>query len=101
MILYVVAVSLCINLAITLACELVTAIIWGLRSLHSLAAVTLVNISTNPPLSAIMVALWFSPLGHTSVWLLLIFEPIIVLLEGYIYSKALPDFQHRYFFRYC
>lgn len=94
----VLALSLVMNLLITWLFELAVALIWGLRTWRELAVVALVNAATNPPLSALMVVLTFSALGRSSLWLLLVFEPLIVLLEGWIYQRTLPQLACPYLF---
>lgn len=96
--LFVLALSLVMNLLITWFIELVVALIWGLRTWRTLMVVALVNAATNPPLSALMVFLTFSSLGRSSLWLLLIFEPLIVLMEGWIYQRTLPQLARPYLF---
>lgn len=96
--LFVLALSLVMNLLITWFIELVVALIWGLRTRRTLMVVALVNAATNPPLSALMVFLTFSSLGRSSLWLLLIFEPLIVLIEGWIYQRTLPQLARPYLF---
>ena len=94
----VLALSLVMNLLITWFFELVVALTWGLRTWRALFIVALVNAATNPPVSALMVFLSFTTLGRSSLWLLLILEPLIVLIEGWIYQRALPQLAHPYLF---
>lgn len=96
--LFVLALSLVMNLLITWFIELAVALIWGLRTWRTLMVVALVNAATNPPLSALMVFLTLSSLGRSSLWLLLIFEPLIVLIEGWIYQRTLPQLARPYLF---
>lgn len=98
--LYVLALSLVMNLLITWCFELVVALIWGLRTWRALFIVALVNAATNPPVSALMVFLSFTTLGRSSLWLLLIFEPLIVLIEGWIYQHTLPQLARPYLFSF-
>lgn len=94
----VLALSLVMNLLITWFFELVVALTWGLRSWRALFIVALVNAATNPPVSALMVLLSFTTLGSSSLWFLLILEPLIVLIEGGIYQRTLPQLARPYLF---
>ncbi|MDY2941000.1 MAG: hypothetical protein SOS98_01530 [Varibaculum sp.] len=78
----------------TLTIKLVAALILGLHRPRRHAVVAHVNIITNPVLTVIMVLLSFTALEHSSLRLLLIFETIIVLIEGRLYRGALPKIRH-------
>lgn len=94
----VLAISMLMNLLTTWLFELGVAVIWKLYCWRDLAVVALVNAATNPPLSALMVFLSFSYLGRASLWLLLLFEPIVILIEGWIYKRTLPQLTTPYLF---
>lgn len=83
--------SLILNFLITLGTELVVAIAWKLRKPRELLAVTLVNLITNPALTTIMALIRFSSIGLYTQWFLLLFEPLVFLIEGFLYQKALPE----------
>ncbi len=81
--------SLIINFGITLATELLVALVWKLHTPRELVAVALVNLITNPPLTMTMTWIRFSSIGLYSQWFLVFFEPIIVFIEGLLYKRAL------------
>lgn len=90
--------SLILNFGITLATELLVALVWKLRTPRELVAVALVNLITNPPLTMTMTWIRFSSIGLYSQWFLVFFEPIIVFLEGFLYKRALPQLSRPYLF---
>lgn len=90
--------SLILNFLITLGTELVVAIAWKLRKPRELLAVTLVNLITNPALTTIMALIRFSSIGLYTQWFLLLFEPLVFLIEGFLYQKALPELKSPYWF---
>ncbi|MDD7465417.1 MAG: hypothetical protein PUK59_04170 [Actinomycetaceae bacterium] len=99
--LYILVGSLVINLSITLVCELIVAFIWGMTKIRSIIVVILVNLITNPLLNLIMVTLSFSSMGRDSLWLLLLFEPAVFLLEGYLYQRTIADIPHPFLFSFA
>ena len=88
--------SFLIPMALTAVIEMGVGYLLGIRSARGQLLIALVNILTNPLLHLIAGLLYLRmdlPAVHMVIYLIL--EPLIILLEGWIYRME-PDMPHPY-----
>lgn len=86
--------SLVISLALTLAFELALALLCRIRGWRELLLVVLVNFMTNPP-----VVLTHNLMKlETPLYLTLLLEALVVVLEGFCYKLGAPSLRRPFLF---
>lgn len=79
-----------VALAITEAAELLVAVIFRIRSFYDLRLVFLVNLMTNPLISALYLGAGIL-LGRKLLYLLFVAELFVWILEAWIYKKCMEE----------